>query len=177
MNRRLSVEFDQQWRLGVQWGGRNVLINSTTRCRRPTLLLLLLPGSVWFWQNLSNRAQTLSGLRVCSQKMGACGWRNKIDWSLELDDLKKSSSIPETMQWHLGLASSMACSRKDSRSAASAARARGSRGPLLLATIVRASRSTMRAFLTILLMQCNESQSILCKKWSRCTRSVLEALA
>ncbi len=47
-----------------------------------------LPGSVWFGQNPSNQAQTLSNLRVGSQKMGACGQRNKINQSLELEDLK-----------------------------------------------------------------------------------------
>ncbi len=67
-NHRSSVELDQRWRLGMQRGGRNVTINSTTRCGRPTLLLLLLPGSVWFRQNPSNRAWTLSDLRVCSQR-------------------------------------------------------------------------------------------------------------
>ncbi len=30
------------------------------------------------------------------QKMGACGWRNKIDRSLELNDKRKLSLTPET---------------------------------------------------------------------------------
>jgi len=31
-------------------------------------------------------------------KMGACGQMNEIDWSLELDNLKKLLSTPETMR-------------------------------------------------------------------------------
>jgi len=96
-------------------------------------------------------------------KMVACGRRNKIDWSLELDDLKNCHQHRRQRDDALARLS-MASSRRESRSAAIVARARGSRGPLLLGTIVRANCSTMCAFSTISLMQRDKSWSILCKK-------------